>query len=231
MDKLYWAVEYARVLFALVFILYLWPSVVFKKHLKKKTSRTYKFVFCTVVQQIVINTAVLGLGLVGLLKPWLFNILFFGSFLFFLFKDVKIEKSTLLKFKYLISGTYGPKTLLSDFFKFVKKNLSKVRKSFLNYMKGHWFEYGILLLLVIFGCIYFSMNAFQENSYGFGDLYTHHSWIYNLSQGVIFSGGVYPASMHCLIAVEHFSLGLTIYNALLFTGPIFTAFFSWVNHI
>ena len=223
MDKLYWAVEYARVLFALVFILYLWPSVVFKKHLKKKTSRTYKFVFCTVVQQIVINTTVLGLGLVGLLKPWLFNILFFGSFLFFLFKDVKIEKSTLLKFKYLISGTYGPKTLLSDFFKFVKKNLSKVRKSFLNYMKGHWFEYGILLLLVIFGCIYFSMNAFQENSYGFGDLYTHHSWIYNLSQGVIFSGGVYPASMHCLIAVEHFSLGLTIYNALLFTGPIFTA--------
>ena len=223
MDKLYWGVEYARVLISLVFILYLWPSVVFKKHLKKKTSRTYKFVFCTVVQQIVINTTVLGLGLIGLLKPWIFNILFYGAFLFFLFKDVKIEKTILKKAKYLVSGTYGPKSLFSDFFGFVKRNLSKAKNSFLEYMKGHWFEYGILLILVIFGCIYFSMNALQEHSYGFGDLYTHHSWIYNLSQGEIFSGGIYPASLHCLITVEHFSMGLTIYNALLFTGPIFTA--------
>ncbi|MBO4799194.1 MAG: hypothetical protein J5489_00955, partial [Lachnospiraceae bacterium] len=106
MDKLYWAIEYMKVFIAFIFIMYLWPSVVFKKHLKKKSSRTYKFAFCSVVQLIIINTSVLGLGLLHILRPWVFNILFYGTFFFFLLKDVRIEKQTLLKLKYLVSGTY-----------------------------------------------------------------------------------------------------------------------------
>ena len=75
MGEFYWAFEYGRVFFAYVFILYLWPSVVFKKYLKKRTSRTFKFAFCSVVMPVLVNTVVLGLGLIGLLKPFVFNIL------------------------------------------------------------------------------------------------------------------------------------------------------------
>lgn len=223
MDKLYWIFEYGRVLTAYFFILYLWPSVVFKKHLKKKKSRTYKFVFCSVVQLIIINTVVLGLGLIGLLKPFIINILFYGSFLFFLFKDVKIERKTLLKGKYFVSGTYGLKSLFSDIFGFIKRKAGQAKDSFLKFMEGHWGEYGLLFLLVAFGVVYFSVNSFEQNSYGFGDLYTHHSWTYNLVNGQIFSSGIYPEAMHCLIAMENFSFGISIYNALLFTGPVFSS--------
>ena len=73
MDKLYWVFGYIKVFFVYFFIMYLWPSVVFKRHLKKKQSKVYKFVFCSVVQLILINTMVLGLGLIGIMGPVSFN--------------------------------------------------------------------------------------------------------------------------------------------------------------
>lgn len=223
MDKLYWVLEYVRVFIAYFFILYLWPSVVFKKHLKKKQSRVYKFVFCSVVQLVLINTMVLGLGLIGIMRPITFNILFYGLFLFFWLKDVKIKEKYVSNFKHLVSGTYGPKSFFSDLGKFIKRRLNSLKKRIAGFMKGHWAEYGMLFVLVVYGLIYFSVNAFQENSYGFGDLYTHHSWTYNLVNGQIFSGGIYPEAMHCLIAAEYCAFGIPIYNALLFTGPVFSS--------
>ena len=164
MDKLYWVVEYIRVFFAYFFILYLWPSVVFKKHLKKKQSRVYKFVFCSVVQLVLINTMILGLGLIGIMRPITFNILFYGLFLFFWLKDVKIKEKYISNFKHLVSGTYGPKSLFSDLGKFIKRKSKSFKTRFCSYMKGHWAEYGMLFVLVVYGLIYFSLNAFQENS-------------------------------------------------------------------
>lgn len=87
-------------------------------------------------------------------------------------------------------------------------------------MKGHWGEYVLLFVLLLFGVAYFSVNSFQQNSYGFSDMYVHHEWIYYLTQGEVFSGGIYPEAMHCFIAVENFSFGISIYNALMFTGAI-----------
>lgn len=223
MDKLYWVLEYIRVFIAYFFILYLWPSVVFKKHLKKRQSRVYKFVFCSVVQLVLINTMVLGLGLIGIMRPITFNILFYGLFLFFWLKDVKIKEKYVSDFKHLVSGTYGPKSFFSDLGRFIKRKSKCLKNSFTGFMEGHWAEYGMLFVLVVYGLIYFSVNAFQENSYGFGDLYTHHSWTYNLVNGQIFSGGIYPEAMHCLIAAEYCAFGIPIYSALLFTGPVFSS--------
>lgn len=223
MDKLYWVLEYIKVFFAYFFIMYLWPSVVFKKYLKKKQSRIYKFAFCSVVQLILINTMVLGLGLIGIMGPVSFNILFYGLFLFFLFKDVRIPKKTVENLKHLASGTYGIKTLFSDIGKYIKRKSISIKNRFKAFINGNWAEYGMLFVLVVFGLIYFSVNSIQENSYGFGDLYTHHSWTYNLVNGQIFSSGVYPEAMHCLIAAEYCAFGIPIYSALLFTGPVFSS--------
>ena len=222
MDKLYWAMEYIRVFVAYFFILYLWPSVVFKDYLKKKTSRTFKFAFCTVVQPVLINTVVSGLGLIGLLKPFVFNILFYGTFLYFLLRDFRIKRRNIRRFKHMVGGTYGLRSGLADVKKRLKKAFRNYKNIFLNYMKGHWCEYSILFVLLVFGGIYFSLNSFQQNSYGFGDLYTHHSWIYQIAEGKIFPTGIYPEAMHCLIVAEHFSFGISVYNALLFTGPVFS---------
>ena len=44
MNTAYWAGEFAKVLLAYVVLMYVWPSVLFRKHLKEK-SRTYRFAF------------------------------------------------------------------------------------------------------------------------------------------------------------------------------------------
>lgn len=225
MGEFYWAFEYGRVFFAYVFILYLWPSVVFKKYLKKRTSRTFKFAFCSVVMPVLVNTVVLGLGLIGLLKPFVFNILFYGVFLYFLLKDRKIKRVNKLRFKNMFSGTYGKRTIFLDLWRLIKKKTIKYKNIFSAYMKGHWGEYVILLIVVAFGAVFFSVNCFQQNSYGFSDLYIHHEWIYNLTQGKIFSSGVYPEAMHCFIAAMSFSFGISVYNALLFTGAVHSIVF------
>ena len=220
MEKLYWVIEYMKVFFAVIFVMYLWPSVVFKKHLKKNPSRTYKFAFCTVVQFVLINTMVLGLGLVKILKPFVLIILFYGLFLYFLFKDHKIKRVNKLRFKNMFSGTYGKRTIFLDVYRLIKKKAIKLKNIFCGYMRGHWSEYFVLFVLVAFGVAYFSVNPLQMNSYGFGDSYPHHSWIYELTLGNIFSGGIYPEGMHCIIAVLNMACGIPIYNALLFLGPI-----------
>ena len=223
MEKLYWVIGYVKVFLAYIFIMYLWPSVVFKKHLKKRTSRTYKFAFCSVIMPVLLNTVVLGLGLIGLLKPFVFDILFYGFFLYFLLKDYKIKRVNKLRFKNMFFGTYGKRTIFLDLWRLIKKKTTKFKNVFSAYMKGKWAEYIMLFVLVVYGLIYFSVNAIQENSYGFGDLYTHHSWIYNLVNGQIFSGGIYPEALHCLIAAENCAFGIPIYQALLFTGPVFSS--------
>ena len=195
MEKLYWVIGYVKVFLAYIFIMYLWPSVVFKKHLKKRTSRTYKFAFCSVIMPVLLNTVVLGLGLIGLLKPFVFDILFYGFFLYFLLKDYKIKRVHKLRFKNMFFGTYGKRTIFLDLWRLIKKKTTKFKNVFSAYMKGKWAEYIMLFVLVVYGLIYFSVNAIQENSYGFGDLYTHHSWIYNLVNGQIFSGGIYPEAL------------------------------------
>ena len=45
MDTWYWALEYVRVFFAYVMILFVWPSVVFRDYLRGR-SRTVRFAFC-----------------------------------------------------------------------------------------------------------------------------------------------------------------------------------------
>ena len=54
--------EYAKVFGSYIFLMFIWPTVVFWKHLRTKTKR-YHFSFCVTVQVVIVNTVVLGLGL------------------------------------------------------------------------------------------------------------------------------------------------------------------------
>ena len=53
-------------------------------------------------------------------------------------------------------------------------------------IQGRRCVYLMLGVVVCFGMVYFSYRAFHDYSYGFGDMYRHHSWIYGLLNGTPF---------------------------------------------
>ena len=52
METLYWIFEYGKVLWGYMFFMFLWPSVVFSKHLRSK-DKVYRFSFCVLAQVII----------------------------------------------------------------------------------------------------------------------------------------------------------------------------------
>lgn len=219
MTTLYWLLEYGKVFLAYMFIMFIWPSVVFHRFLRGR-SLTFRFGFCVTFQTVLINTVVLLLGLIHLLQPLMVQILFYATFLCVLVRDVQWGEKQYKKLRHLIKGTYGIKKLLADVVALIGGKLKVEWEKFLRMMQGRWWEYGLLSVILIYGTVYFSYGAFQDYSYGFGDMYPHNAWIYGLAQGQIFTAGVYPEGMHCFLYAMHTLFGIRIYSCLLFTAGI-----------
>lgn len=221
---LYWIFEYIKVFLAYMFVMYVWPLTVFGGFLKGK-SRTFRFAFCVTVQVILINDVVLLMGLFHLLNAWVIRLIFYGTFFFSIFRRHRIGEKEINTVKHLISGTYGVKlffyNILGQTARTVRRKLSDQIKK----MYGHKVEYALLAVIVVFGMIYFTWGAFQDYSYGFGDMYPHNAWIYALTQGQIFYDGVYPEAMHVMIYAVHTLFGVRIYSILLFLAGIHVSIF------
>lgn len=224
MITFYWIMEFAKVLLGYVFLMYLWPSVVFGRILRGR-GRAFRFAFCVSGQIVLINTVVLLLGLFHILNPWVFRILFYGVFILALFYGIRLDENGKKTFRRLVTGTYGKKLfarrVLGAMGRGIRRTMAKLCAS----MKKHVCEYLLLGLIVVFGMIYFSYGAFRDYSYGFGDLYVHNEWIYGLTEGKIFSAGVYPEGMHCFVYGMHTLFGIRIYSCLLFLAGIHVSVF------
>ncbi len=59
---IYWLLEYIKVFSGYIFLMFVWPTVVFRNHLRRK-SKIYHFSFCVTVQIIIVNSVVLLTGL------------------------------------------------------------------------------------------------------------------------------------------------------------------------
>ena len=94
MDTWYWALEYVRVFFAYVMILFVWPSVVFRDYLRGR-SRTVRFAFCVTVPVVLLNTVVLSLGVFHILYGWLIAVLFYGTLLLGLLRWHPVRRENL----------------------------------------------------------------------------------------------------------------------------------------
>ena len=219
MEKLFWILEYVKVFLAYFFVTFLWPMVVFRKFLKGK-SRTFKFAFCVGPQILLINTVVMLMGLVKVLNPTTFRIVFWGTFIVSAFWNVRPNKKNVLRFKNFFSGTYGIKSAITDILGVMKQFILERFENFKEFIKGRRIEFLLLFLIIVYAVIYFSYGAFYDTSYGTGDLYTHNMWIYDLCNGQIFSHGVYPEGMHCFIGAEHMAFGIDLYSLILFTAGI-----------
>ena len=194
----YWAMEYGKVLIAYIALMYIWPSVVFRKYLATK-SRTYRFAFCSTVQVMLVNTVVLLLGLVHLLNRWTMILVFYGIFIGSILWKRKLTGEGLRQIRQVLVGTRGIKLFLLQSVSRIHCLIKQQIKDLWRSMNGRRIEYLTLGVVVLYGMIYFSYGTYVDHSYGFGDMYTHHSWIYGLLEGKVFSAGIYPEAMHCFI--------------------------------
>ena len=220
----YWIWEYIKVFLAYGVIMFVWPSLMYAKFLRGKKF-TFRFGFCVTSSVLMINTGVLLLGLFHLLHGWLICLIFYGSIFFCLARKVRKQTKGKGYLKKLMTGTYGSKQFVADVNHKWEKYLLKKLKRLRERTKGYVAEYTLLSIVVIFGMIYFTYGAFQDYSYGFGDMYPHNAWIYGLINGQIFSAGVYPEGMHCFIYFMHTLFGIRVYSCMLFTAGIHVSVF------
>ena len=219
MTTLYWALEFTKVALCYLFILFIWPSVVFRNYLRDK-SKIFRFCFCAATQVVLINTAILALGLLYLLNPWVVNILFYGVLLFSIREKLVPSASLRRDLRKLMAGTLSFRGLVLAYWSTFTAWLRRMFDRLWRQVRPRLLEYVVLFAIVFYGLAYFSYSAVADHSYGFGDMYTHHSWIYGLTQGQIFSAGVYPEGMHCIVYLMHTVAGLSVYSSNLFLGCI-----------
>lgn len=230
METLYWIVEYGKVFCGYMFFMFLWPSVVFSKHLRCK-DKVYRFSFCVLVQVILANSVVLGLGLIHILNQWVVFGIFHGIFLISVVKKVNFQykagsfREVLSSAYRLIMGTSGIKTFI---FRTIGKGTGWLKKKCTEKygsIHSHLLEYIVLLIVVSYGMIYFSWGPMQAYGYSFSDMYVHHQWIDGLLEGEIFVKGVYPEAMHCFIYCVHTLLGIKVYSCMQLMGGIHIAIY------
>ncbi len=216
MITLYWGMEYGKVFLGYLFLMFLWPSVVFYKHLQNK-SKVYRFGFCVAIQPVIVNTVVLCLGLLHILNRWVVILLFYGTFIAVVCKRFHINHKKIEQLYRVATGVYGVKTFLLGN---LKEWAGKQFFHLWSIVKNHFWEYVLLCCLLVYGMIYFSYGVFQDPTYGASDMYPHHEWVYGLVEGQAFSGKVYPEGMHCFIYAIYALFGIRVYSVLLFLAGI-----------
>ena len=180
----------------------------------------FRFSFCITFMILLLNTVVLLLGIAKLLNPWIIRILFYGPFFFPVGVWLYRHRSSAIYIKYLLTGIYKPKRLISDIMHRIGMRLKACFKKIWSIFVPHWPVYLIMTLAVIYGMIYFSYGAFHERYYGTSDIYVHHKWIDMLLNGVAFGAGVYPEGMHCFIYAMHVLFGVEVYSCMLFLAGV-----------
>ena len=116
----YWVLEFVKVLIGYIFLMYVWPSVVFRKILSRK-SLTHRFAFCSTISVLLINTLVLGLGLFHILNRWIVFFIFHGIFLASILKKEQLWMHMSRQTKNLLVGTLGWKSFLVTLIENIKK--------------------------------------------------------------------------------------------------------------
>lgn len=218
----YWFFEYAKVLAAYVLLMFVWPSVVFRGYLRGK-GKTVRFCFCVTVQVLLVNTVVLGLGLLHILNPFTVCALFYGVFLFSLLRGKRVSAANRKRFRRLLRGTEGMKWFLFQAGGRIRGAIRRKWADFWQANRSHMPEYAALAAVILFGMLYFSYGVFQNYSYGSGDMYVHHQWIQGLIEGQIFYDGIYPEAMHCFVYSLHTLFGIRVYSIMLFLAGIHVA--------
>ena len=186
--------------------MYVWPMIVFRKYLAGK-DKTFRFAFCACAMILVVNTAMILLGLFHILNRFTVCLFFYGVLIGSILRQYHITKKHVDRFKSLVSGTYGVRNFRRNIRMGAKDIIRKSAKTIDAFFAGRRIEYYTLIALLIFGNMYFGYWVVSRCTLGVSDLPVHLSWVYGLNIGRIFYGGVYPEGMHCLISAIHMVFG------------------------
>lgn len=214
--NIYWMLEYIKVFGGYIFLMFIWPTVVFWDYLKTKTKR-FHFGFCVTVQIIIVNTIILMLGFFHILNErvtlWTFYGIFFGAIL-------RIGKAQNIDL-FLSGDKQSRKQVWQNLRTRILKGISDLIEE----VRPRIWEYILLVSVIAFGMIYFSYGEFQMYSYGEYDTFIHHRWVNGMIEGQIFPEGVYPAAMHCFVYCLYALFGIRVYSIMLFLQCIHVAVF------
>lgn len=215
MDTTYWIIEYFRVLCGYMFLMFLWPSVVFGSHLKRKCI-LYRFGFCTTVQITVINITISGSGFFHSISRYMVIAVFYGVFLIMLFYQGG---------KFCFRAAEEALQKKTDLSYCIGIWLREQIRNLIGKVKSRFPEYMILAGTLIFGMLYFSYGGFQIHSYGCKELYTQHMVIDGLLEGTVSSKGICSGALHSFAASLHILFGIPVYHILMYLQCIHVAVF------
>ena len=219
MGKSYWIIEYLKVGAAYGFTMYVWPSVVFREHLRSKGLR-YRFIFCTLMMPTILTTVISLLGIFKVLWTPLLAAAFYGCFIVRLLQyhnPLPGIRHTLHLFQ---RKTLTSKRLLLNMLLKLRDGIKRLVLMLWDGSKGHRLEYGLLLIALIYGTLYFSYGPVTIHTFAASDQYVHNSWAYSLSKGKIYPRGIYPIGMHCMLYVFSSFFGIKLFNTNLFASAV-----------
>ena len=213
-------VETLKVGTAYAVLLYVWPCILFRGVLRKK-GLTFRFLFCSIVQPVLLSTVVLTLGLFHILNVWIVRALFWGALAVSLLRPFwgttrQGRASARLPIRALVTGSYGWKLYFSR----IKDMLMHWGKKVWQQYRKRSVEYLVLTAILLFGMAFFLNGAFHDWSFGCYDQYTHYEWTNALVKGEIFAAGIYPEGMHCFLYALHVLFGVKLYSCVLFLAGI-----------
>ena len=217
----YWVGQYIYILLTYFFTMFIWPTVVFKKHLKNK-SITYWFAFCSVGMVLLVNTAITFLGLLHILNNTVTFVIFHGVFLIQLFRNYHLSNETKNHFRYFVQGSMKIKSFLIDLSERVWHVFSNFVVHIWNSIEGKRIEISTLLLIVGYGVAFYAVAPLQQHSFGFSDMPVHHSWVYGLRIGKIFYDGIYPEAMHDFAYLLSTAFHIKTFEVMVYLGAIHT---------
>lgn len=215
----YWLLQYIGIFIAYLFTMYLWPTVVFHRHLNKK-SRIYWFGFCSIGMPLLVNTAITFLGLLHILNNFVTFVLFHGVFLVQLFRNYRLSEDSRNHLRYLVQGTMKPKTFIRNLFLKTVRGIAQLFRKLWDAFEGKRVEYILLFLIIAYGTAFYAVAPLQQHSFGFSDMPVHHSWVYGLRIGKIFYDGIYPQAMHCFAYLLSTAFFFKTFNVLVYLGAI-----------
>lgn len=216
-------VESLKVGAAYIALLYLWPCVLFRRALRGK-GLTFRFLFCALVQPVLLSTAALILGLCHLLNVWLVRVLFWGALAVSLWGPFREWRQrgggARLPLRALLARSYGWRLFRSRVGEALARRWRKLLGPVWRRYRRQTAEYLVLTVILLFGMAFFLNGAFQDHSFGCQDQYTHYTWTDALLQGEVFPEGVYPEGMHSFLYALHVLFGVKLYSCVLFLGGI-----------
>ncbi len=192
-----------------IWIAFLWivvtiifPYVCLKPQLKK-IPIAERILFCQIIAVLYCSALSYILGLFRIYYTWTILI---GYFAIPFGIRIWIDRKKILEFREhieqpfsdLLEGKYGLRLMIRH----TRIRISNSIKCFLKkYTKTHKMEWFCFFLVLLFLVVYFGTYKFTHYAYAAPDEEVHLYWIQSLRNNNIFPAGMYPHSMHNILAL------------------------------